>query len=161
MNRLASPMSLIVAAILGGLVSQGMFRWMPDVHAQEPKVQDEIRTKGIVVVDESGNVRIRIGKVKLGDGLELLGTDGQSRASLKVTKDNIALLQVWHKDGPDGPFEGSLSPVGVRVQGKGKEEGQKTWASMGVGGGQACMLLKGNPSVLMEDFQDKQIWKAP
>jgi len=94
MRKLASPLSLIVAAVLGGLVSQGISRWMPEAKAQDAKIQDEIRARKIIVVDSEGRTRIELStqKVDLKDVSETIANVTVSSGKLAGPKVQLTAL---------------------------------------------------------------------
>lgn len=155
-----SSLSLVIASALGALFTHGMSLLSPLADAQDRRASDELKAKSINIVDADGKTRLKLGPISLGDGIEILGSDGKPRAVLSVRED-IALLQLWHKEGPTGPYTARLSPFDVTVEGKGKVEGQRTWASISASGDTSKVLLAGNPSLVLKDHEDKQLWKAP
>lgn len=160
MNRFASSGGLVVAAVLGAVVGQSFSQGIPSVGLQQGGVQEEIKVRNIVVVDKDGKALMTLGAQKQGYGMEILGKNGQARISL-VTFEDAGLLQVWHKDGPDGPFNASLTSASLTLRGKGADEKHKNWASIGVGGGKSELLLIGDPSAFLKSFDEKKLWSAP
>jgi len=59
---------------------------MPEARAQEPKVQDEVKAKSFAVVDEAGNLRIRMGVDK-----GILGKDDTASIAIYGSPDKKAL----------------------------------------------------------------------
>ena len=133
MSRFSFHLSLIVAAILGGLISQGISRWMPEAQAaQEPKVQDLIRARRIVVLDEVGLERIvmeaGMQEVKVGDksvkfDSSAITISGNRNAALNHVRlgctEGMTSIQMSH--GLDTPMsiQGSGGAVNFRMGGDG------------------------------------------
>jgi len=155
-------MSLFVAAILGGLVSQGISRWMPEAQAQEAKVQDEVRAKRLVVVDDAGRNRIvlSVGNAQdLGGMLDtatisILGPkllDGPALHLLSDRETTCMKLGIEKQDGRVSTFPMSLfafrtGETVLKMKGKDMENRSIVMS----------VEKDGSPSLLLSDGSDGQ-----
>jgi len=178
MKRFASPLSLFVAAILGGLVSQGISRWIPEAQAQDERDSKEfkvVRAEKFELMDSRGRNRLVLGMPADGSvGLILANKEGKRKIWLGLSKDDDPAFGFFDGEQPrmaigagkdglagltlvGGPNNQTMVEVGVRPDGSGSTtfyQKSQELGTIGVG-------ARGIAGIVFSDSKGRLLWKAP
>ena len=146
---------LVVSGFLGGAACNLMTRSGPVVaQATSSQVQEEIRAKRFVLVDEAGATRAVLGFNDRGNpGLVLRDAAGKTRAGLALQPDGTPGLALKDAAGKTRAALGLLaadSSPGLVLG----DAADKTRAGLGLD-------ADGNPSLDLYDAAGKPLWSAP
>lgn len=190
-TRLASSLSLLLAALFGGVASQAVTHLISEASAQQGRIAEEIRARRFVIEDEKGNPRIVLsveradvtGKKADAACIGLLGGPGKSMtdapSGMLITSDRLETslrIATGGRErlilGVDGQPLGKVIPVGLStfmVDGKlstsisTADGGTSGFSVFNQGKPQIYMVSdqKGAPHLAILENGKKVIWEAP